>query len=284
MTKGREVVASLLLIVAFFILQFNPVSLSFSTTTVIGLLLVGIFGALVTVGGMIELPWYYTLPVAALSVVDITALGLFLFALFGSKAADREEENMIAPSVMRICSAAFAGYSFFVLAAVASAYPLIDFHIPAAVSGYAVQLLVPSIGCELDYTGQECVESLVSSTIDRQCKGDPNCIRLLNENRDTMEENTLKELQGSFPGFDTQKTVREILQEAMNMQVTQMIEPYRDLFKFLMAFVIFTAFQVLASPMILVSTAISKLTLWLMERANLLTKRLIKVEKLRFSA
>lgn len=284
MTQGREVIAVLLLIVAFLITQFNPVSLNFSWTTVVGLLLVALFGALITVGGMIEVRWHYLLPIAALGLIDISALGLFLFAVLGVKAADREEENMIKPNILMINNATFSSYTFFVLAAVVAAYPLISFEIPDAVSSYAVEMLVPSIGCELEYTGQECVDILVNGAIDRQCSGSSACIIALNENRGQLEESILQELGASFPGFDLDRSIREILQDTLDVQIEVMTEPYEDIFKFVMAFVIFSVFQVMASPLTVVGTGICKVLLAVMERANLLTKETVKVEKLRFSA
>lgn len=284
MTRGREFIAVLLFATAFLITQLDPISLDFSWSSVLGLLFVAVFGALTTVGGMIEVRWHYIVPILALAILDLSAIGLFFFAALGVKAADHEEENMINPNIVMINNATFSSYSLFVLAAVIATFPLIEFGIPDVVSGYAVELLAPSVGCDLDYTGQECIDVLVNEDIDRACEGESTCITVLNQNRPELEEAKAGELAASFIGFGTEKEMRGVLQETLQAQIRVMIEPYADIFKFLMAFVIFTVFQVLASPLTVAAALICKVLIIFMEKSNLLTKETIKVEKLRFSA
>ncbi|MBR9689711.1 MAG: hypothetical protein GOV01_02350 [Candidatus Altiarchaeota archaeon] len=284
MISGKEVISVLMVATAFLLTMFNPITPSLSTGSLIGIALLVLFGSLVMISGMIGMESYYLAPIAALGFIDTRAFGLFLFAFIGKIAAFSEDNNMIKPRLRTIAKAAFSGYIAFVLISIVVAFPLIEFKIPDSVSGMAVELLVPAIGCSPSYTGQECIDTLVSETIDSQCNENTMCISLLNDQRAEMEENLFTQLTNQFPGFDRDKTVREVLQSTLNEQVGIMIEPYQHWFKILMSFLIFSVFQFLSGPLSLLSSILSKLLLKVMEKLEIIKKEYIKVEKIKFSA
>lgn len=284
MGRGKEVIALAIFLTGFLLTVFNPVSLSFSRETAVGLGLLVLFGALVTLSGLVNMPAPYLAPLGLLVVLDLRAAGLLLFALVGSSRASSREGNMVEPRIPAVAAAAFTGYVFFILASVAVAFPALEFYIPDPVMGAAVGMLQPAIGCELSATGQECVERKVDAFMDRQCDAGSQCEQLLEGQRGQLEAQTLEELSSQFPGFALNSTVGSALKQTLRFQVEQLIRPYQDVFRVIMAFVLFSVFQFLSGPLTLLAAGLTIAMLWGMEKADMVHKEKVRVKKVKFSA
>jgi hypothetical protein len=282
--RGTEAIAALVFAVAVLLLLFNPVSLDFNAKSLAGLGLLVAFGSLVSLAGMVRVPVHYLAPVAALAVVDLRAAGLFLFAWAGARSVSAREGNTVVPDPRKLAGPAFSGYALFLLVSVALAYPSLEFTIPGAVSGLAVELMSPALGCELKATGGECIDMLVNSAIARQCKGDQDCVSLLNQNRQAIEEEQLRQVKSQFPSFSLNSTVRSALQETLEFQVQELIKPYADVFRLIMAVVLFSVFQFLGGPLALAAGMLNVAALWAFERAGLVEEKTVRVEKTKFLA
>ncbi len=284
MAGGKEVIAALIYAAALALFYFNPVTSSPGYGSMVGLAAIAFLGAMLLVGGLSGVPSFYFLPLLGLAVFDLRAVGIVVFILLGMKSVSSGGDNMVVPKVSALARPAFSGYSLMILLSVAFILPGIQFSIPEGVMGFASRMLVPAIGCELEYTGQECVDLLVSKSIDVQCKGDATCISLLNSQRSTLEERTLQQLSSQIPGFSLENTVGESVQSALKSQIDEMIAPYQRAFQFIMAVVIFSAFQFLLLPYTILAGLVAGIVLRLLIALGLVTKSTKKVDKVIFEA
>ncbi|MBR9680679.1 MAG: hypothetical protein GOU98_02540 [Candidatus Altiarchaeota archaeon] len=283
MDYGKEILAGLLFVAGFFLMTFNPVAVGFNLGIILGFIALVFFGALIQIAGLVNLKSYYLAPLVALGLFDIRAAGIFLFAFFGKANAKTATTNMIIPKMRAVSKAAYAGYLIFILVSVGAIYSQIEFKIPDTVAGFAVELLVPAIGCDPSYTGQECLDALVSETIDGQCRGNNACITLLNDQRPQLEESLFTQLSSQFIGFSRTKVIRDVLTDALNVQIESLIQPYQGTFKVLMAFVMFSVFQFLAGPLSSMSGIVASLLLRMFIMLKVVKKKTVKVEQIKFS-
>jgi len=280
---SKEILSGLLFATAFLLMKLNPVSVNLGLEIVTGLIALVIFASLVQIAGLVRLKSYYLAPIAALGFFDIRAAGIFLFAFFGKANVSNTMKNMIVPRMSLIAKAAYAGYLAFIIISMATIFPQIEFKVPDSVSGMAVELLVPAIGCQRSYTGQECLDSLVSETIDTQCGTNNACITLMNDQRSQIEESLFKRLKTQFLSFDRKAKVGDILSNTLDEQITLLVEPYQGVFKIIMAVVIFSVFQFLVAPLVTLSAMLTGILLRIMETVGVIEKKTVKVDKIIFS-
>ena len=283
MKYSKELIAVLTLVTSFFLLKFNPISINMNVASIFGLITIIIFGSLITIAGIIKVPSFFFLPLLFFTIFDMRALGLFIFAFIGNSVVSSTEKNMIKPKIQKLARIAFSGYTIFVLISVLAIYNSIQFKIPTAISGMAINLLVPVIGCETTYTGQECVDSLVNEMIIGQCEDNALCISALNDKRAELELGFIQQLENQFPTFSTDKTVQTILISALENQVMTLIEGYEWVFNIIMAFAIFTVFQFLGTFLSILSGFFAFILLKIFESTGGIKKETKEVEKIIFS-
>ena len=284
MSHGKEVITVLLFATAFLFLLYNPISLSFEISTLIGLALLLVFGALVSVGGLLRIPLYYVLPIAVLAVIDYRMIGVFLFALLGMGAASEREKNLVKPNMKMITKAAFAGFTIFLIVSVIPIYKSVEFGIPPVIMDFVTARITPLIfGCEAGYTGQECIDIHVNEIIDNQCEGDSECITMLNDQRAAMERLEEEQLLEFMPAFSRNETIGGAIGDAVNQQIRNFLGPYENLFKIVVAAAVFSVFHVLAGPFVVGSTVIAAALLKLMILLRVVEKKTVKVDKTIFS-
>ncbi len=279
----KELIAVLILITGLFLLKFNPISINLNPGSIIGLVLIVLFGSLITIAGIIKMPSFFILPLLLFAFFDLRALGLFIFAFIGNSVVNSAENNMIEPKIQNLAKVAFSGYTIFVLISVLVIYNSIQFKIPTAVSGLAINLLVPVIGCETTYTGQECVDSLVNEMISGQCGDNILCISTLNDQRTELELGFIQQLENQFPTFSKNETIQNILVSSLENQVMMLIGDYDWVFKAVMAFAIFTVFQFLGNLLSGLSGIFAIILLKILEATGGVNKETKEVEKIIFS-
>jgi len=280
---SKELIAVLTLVTSFFLLKFNPISINMNVASIFGLITIIIFGSLITIAGIIKVPSFFFLPLLFFTIFDMRALGLFIFAFIGNSVVSSTEKNMIKPKIQKLARIAFSGYTIFVLISVLAIYNSIQFKIPTAISGMAINLLVPVIGCETTYTGQECVDSLVNEMINLQCKDNSICITEMNLQRPILEAGFVQQLENQFATFSKNETIQDILVSALETQVSSLIGPYEWIFKAIMAFAIFTIFQFFGGIFAIFSSVIALGLLKLLEVTGGVKKVKKEVEKIIFS-
>ena len=284
MEHGKEIIVILIFATAFLFLLYNPINLSFEINTLIGLLLLILFGALVAVGGLLRIQLYYTLPILILAVVDFRMVGVFLFAILGIGAATEQEKNMVVPHIKKVAKAAFSGFTIFLLFSVIPIYHSAEFEIPPAIMDFVTGKLSPLvIGCESSFTGQECIDLHVSELIDSQCDGDNQCITLLNSQRGAMEEIELGQFQEFIPSFSLDSPIGESVAEAVNQQIQVFLGPYENIFKLLIAAAVFSMFHVLGGIFASLSGLLAFIIIRLLMMLKLAKKKTITVDKTIFS-
>lgn len=284
MEHGRELIVVLLFATAFLFLLYNPISLSFEVSTLVGLLLLIVFGALIAVGGLLRIPLYYTLPILILAIIDYRMIGVFLFAIIGMGAATEQEKNMVTPNIKKVTKAAFSGFTIFLLFSIIPIYHSAEFEIPPAIMNFVTGRISPLlIGCEASFTGRECIDLHISELIDSQCKGDNQCILLLNDQRAAMEEIELSQFQEFVPSFSLDSSIGDSISDAVNQQIQVLLGPYENIFKILIAAAVFSMFHLFGGIFASLSGLLAFILIKVLMLLKLAEKKTITVDKTIFS-
>ncbi len=286
-SPGSFIFAGIIFVLAFFAVSYYEGMAGQSLLNFLPFcIFILVLGTTVAIGGTAGISPVYALPILVLAVKSLAAVPVTIFCAGGLLFASWANRNLIKPSMGSAAKSVFSvPYSLMILIICVMLFPRVNFQIPRAVEGMAVEMMGNAvigkmIGCDLSMTGSQCLDSLFNSMVEQRCGEDSACRELMTRAGNEVQTSAIEEqLKEVMPTFDRDLTIKENTVNWLDSEINKMVEPYGRQLKFVMVLFIFLSMQFLVNLFVPLSVVLGGLLLRLFKLMGLVGEETVKVDK-----